>query len=106
MDYGAIAEVAAAVVTTVATIADMKKRRQFEEALAELNQKQLTDLNNRMLAAQTVSARLAILSQSIVEYTLENKRRDERNKITMIVAATALALVLAVAIFYNISKKK
>lgn len=102
-----IVDMGLGIATTIAGISDMNKRRRFEESLALLSNRQKQDLNEKLLAAQTQTDRLAILSGSVVDYAIANENSASRKETTMyIIAGCLAAVILTAAIIYAVKKKK
>lgn len=98
-------QAASMIAQTISGIIDQGKRRNFEQAIALLSNQQQKELNNKLLAAQTESQRLQILSDSIVTYAAANAKAKQNKQVIMYIIVGFLAVaVLGAAIFIG-SKK-
>lgn len=89
---------------TVASISDIKKRREFEQALAVLSIDEQRKLNQDISKATSQSKRLEILANSISEYKkaqLQEQGKKE-TRLALVVLGGGLLLILAV---YLLNKK-
>lgn len=99
-------QAAAAIANTIAGINDMNKRRHFEEAIALLSQRQKAELNEKILKADTATARLQILSSSLVDFAIANENNASKQETTMYIIAGCLAGAIMIgAIIYGVKKK-
>lgn len=100
-------QAATSIAQTIAGISDMAKRRRFEESLALLSNRQMSELNEKIANAQTESDRLQIISSAIVGYAIANENSAAKKETVMYVIAGGLAvMILAGAIFYAVKRKK
>ncbi len=98
-------EAAATIANTIAGINDMNKRRQFEQALSLLDNRQRNELNEKMLKAQTDSDRLQILSTTLVQFVIANETSGAKQDTVLYVVAGSLAAVILIgAIIYSVKK--
>lgn len=96
---------ASAIMGAVGKINDANKRRQFSQALTLLTNDQKIELNNRLIKATTQTDRLAILTDSIVEFTEQNESTAASKKIMMLFVAGGLGLVLlTITVIYYLKK--
>lgn len=92
---------------TLTAITDLNKRRRFEQAIALMNSRQQADLNEKLLAAQSQTERLTILSNSVVEFAIANENKSARQEVTLYIVAGVLGLVLiGGAIIYSVKMNK
>ena len=96
----AVVQVGSATAQTVATISDQKKRANFESALANLDRDEKEKLEKKVLRAQNQNEKIAIISQSIVESKLNEKKLagQKDTKLALIVLGGAVVLLIAVVV--------
>lgn len=98
-------QAASMIAQTVSGIIDQTKRRQFEQALSLLSNQQQDELNNKLLAAQTESQRLQILSDAVVKYASSNAQAGQQKQMIIYVIVGVLAIaVLGAAIILGRKK--
>lgn len=98
-------QAASMIAQTISGIIDQGKRRKFEQAIALLSNQQQKELNDKLLAAQTESQRLQILSESVVSYASENAKAKQQKQMVMYVIVGFLAVaVLGAAIILGRKK--
>jgi len=99
-------QAATAIAQTISNIVDQAKRRKFEQSLALLNSKQVNELNQKMLEANTESQRLQILSDSLIQYAIANEQSTKTSKVMLLVLAGGLGVcLLTVALIFALKKK-
>jgi hypothetical protein len=104
---GSVVEMGTAIANTIAGISDMNKRRRFEEALGQLTTQQQKELNEKLLRVNSQTDRMAIMSESVVQYAIANENSIARKDIALYIIAGSLALVVLVgAIIFKIKAKK
>lgn len=104
---GASVQGATAIATTIASIKDMQKRREFEQQLSLLSNAQQNDLNNKLLASNSQTERLQILSSAVLQYTIAAQSSQQKSQTVMLIVAGVLgAVLLGVALVYTLKKKK
>lgn len=92
---------------TISAITDAGKRRRFEQSVMLMSERQKNDLNEKLLAAQTQTDRLSILSGSVVDYAIANENKAARQEIALYVVAGSLAIVvISASIFYAVKMNK
>ena len=97
---------ASAIMGTVGKINDANKRRQFTQVLTLLTNDQKIELNNRLIKATTQTDRLAILTDSIAEFTAQNENAVASKKIRLLFIAGGIGVVLlTIAVIYYLKKK-
>lgn len=101
----AVAQIGGTIATTVATIKDMKERRNVELALSRMSAEEQRKLNDKMLRQSSQNERLATLvnavNQSNIELTKSKSARDLQT--ALIVIGASLAIVITV---YFIKRKR
>lgn len=102
----AAVQVGSATAQTLATISDQKKRANFEAALANLDRTEKEKLEKKVLRAQNQNEKLAIISQSIVEAKLNEKKLQGQKdtKLALIVLGGAIVVLFAVIIIKKMRK--
>lgn len=100
----AAVQVGTATAQTVAQISDQKKRANFESSLANLDRTEKEKLEKKILRAQNQNEKIAIISQSIVESKLNEKKLKgkEDTKLALIVLGGAVVLLIAVIVVKKI----
>jgi hypothetical protein len=103
---GATVQGVTAIASTVANIKDQAKRTQFQQELSLLSNSQQNDLNNKLLAANSDTERLQILSDAVLQFTIASESTQQKTQSTMLIIAGVLgAVLLAVALVYALKKK-
>lgn len=101
----AVASIGGTIATTVASIKDMKERRNVELALSRMSVEEQRKLNEKMLRVSSQNDKLAVLvnavNQSNIELTKSKSARDLQT--ALIIIGSSLAIVLTV---YFIKRKK
>lgn len=98
---------AIAIAKVIDNINDKTKRRRFEQAVADLSNRQQQELGERLLKAQTETERLKILSDSIVEFAAANQASADKQKTIMFIIAGSLGVILmGIALIVVLKKKK
>lgn len=101
-----VAQAATGIAQTIANIIDQGKRRQFEQQVALLSNAQQVELNNKLLAANSQTERLQILSNAVLQYTIQAQGSQDKQKTTMIIVASALGgLLVIIALVYSLKHK-
>lgn len=96
------------IASTVAQINDINKRRNFEQNLAMLSNKQKNDLEIALQRTNNINARIEILSNAVAQIrsaqstailttTIQERSRRERT-IALVVIGGALAILLGVVL--------
>lgn len=97
----------AGIAGTIAGINDMKKRREFEQAMGLLSNSQQNELNEKLLKANTQNERLQILSSAILQYTISAQAgADKTNTVMLIIAATIGVALIIGGIVYAVAIKR
>lgn len=103
---GASVQGVTAIATTISGISDQKKRLQFEQALSLLSNSQQNELNNKLLAANTQTERLQVLSNAILQYTIASQGAADKKQTVMLIVAGLLGVALVtVALIFSLKKK-
>jgi len=100
------AQAAATIAQTISNIIDQTKRRQFEQAVTLLSNQQQIDLAKQLMNTQSQDARLQILSNALLQYTISAQQSaDKNNTVMIIIAASFAALLVGAALFFSLKKK-
>lgn len=92
---------------TIAGINDMKKRREYEQAMGLLSNAQQKELNEKLLKANTQNERLQILSSAILQYTINAQTAQDKSNTVMLIIAGAIGVTLIIgAIIYAVAVKR
>ena len=100
----AVVDIGLGIAKTIAGISDMNKRRKFEQSLSLLTNSQQNELNQKLLAANTQTDRLKILSESITQYAIQNQTAAAKNNIILYGVAGVMALGILITVVVT-SKK-
>lgn len=105
-NYANIAQAIAIIAQTVAAIGDRKRQIRFSQTLELFSQDQQLALSEKLMRAQTQTARIEILIKTIADFeTQQQKLKDSRDVKMTIVAAGLAALLLGVSLFYVLKHK-
>lgn len=91
---------------TIAGISDENKKRQFQEQLAVLSNQQQSELNDKLLAANSQTQRLQILSDGLVQYAIANQANEAKKTTSMyIIAVVLVAIIFTGVIIYSVKTR-
>lgn len=87
-------QAAAVIAQTVSGIVDQTKRRQFEQSLAGLSLRQQEQLADKLRDANTQSDRMAIMSNSLLQFAIANENNASGADTKLLIIAGVLGIVL------------
>jgi hypothetical protein len=101
-----VVDIGSATAQTISNISDQKKRANLESALANLDKTEKEKLENKILRAQTQNEKIAIISKSIIDSKLNEKKlaSAEETKLATIILGGAISLLIAVLLVKNLMK--
>ena len=108
-----VAGIGSTIITTLSTISDAKKRREFEQNLSVLTLDQQKKLERELMDANSESQRLSILTSAITQINIQRitgiadiYAQEERKKRNEQLIIGGVLLVVAVGAIYLITKVK
>jgi hypothetical protein len=108
-----VAGIGSTIITTLSTISDAKKRREFEQNLSVLTLDQQKKLERELMDANSESQRLSILTSAITQINIQRitgiadiYAKEERKKRNEQLIIGGVLLVVAVGAIYLITKVK
>lgn len=105
-NYANIAQAVATIGQVVAGISDMNKRRKFEQTISLFSADQQIALSEKLMSAQTQTDRIAILTKTIADFTIQQEKvKSTKDVRLMIVAGGLVTVLIVVALVYALKRK-